>query len=105
ALERLEHPRRVLSLEHRVAERRRELLQHRAAGEEPQLLRSEFGQTFEPQVVGDEAVVSAEGVEEVGTAVAVVKRARGKVEAGGPSFRLAEELELLRKTEGWAAGL
>jgi hypothetical protein len=59
-LDRLQPACGVAALQHRVAERRGHPLEHRAAGEEPQLLRGQAGEMLDLQIVGDETVVSAE---------------------------------------------
>ncbi len=63
ALERLEHPRRVAPLQHRVAEGSRHALEDGGSGEEPELLPAESREMLRPQVVGDETIVTRESGE------------------------------------------
>jgi hypothetical protein len=85
-LDRLEHPGRVRAPEHGVAERRAELVEHGGAGEELDLAGRGLAELLGAQVVGDEAVVAAEGGHTRGRARAVLQGQRGQVEADGPAL-------------------
>ena len=59
-LELLEHLRRVVALEHRVAEGAAHAVENGGPKQEVELGRADAGELLGPQVVRDEAVVAAE---------------------------------------------
>ena len=89
ALERFQHGRRVVSLEHRVTQAAAHPIQYRGARQEADLLVRQPRQQLEAQVVGHEAVLAAEGLRVARRGAARLQRERRQVQAGGPALRAA----------------
>jgi hypothetical protein len=93
SLERFEHARRVASFEHRVAQAAAHPVQDRCAREEAHLIGRQPREQLEPQVVGHEAVLAAEGLHLACCRAARPQRERGQVEARGPALGPLRELD------------
>ena len=92
ALDRLEHARRVRTLEHRIAEIAAHPVEHRGAGQELHLLARYAREMLDAQVVRDEAVVAREGRPGNAALRLVPECERGEVQACGPSLGGAGEV-------------
>ena len=84
ALQLLEHLRRVIALEHRVAERGAHGLEDGGPEQELELRRLHAAELLGPQIVRDEAVVAAERPHR---RAAAVQRESREIQTGGPALR------------------
>ena len=86
-LHRLENARRVLALEHGVAERAAHAVEDCGSRQELDLIGREPSKVLRPQVIHHEAVVAGERGQRGGV-LGTVEREGGEIEAGRPSLRV-----------------